>query len=128
METIRQTQIKYCSRALIISITAGLFFLIAEYRSICRGLILGTLFSIINFCLIGAALPYKLNKSRNKSFFLSIGSLYFRYAILAIPIVLAIKDDQYNLYAAITGIFSVQLVLISDHLANYLFSMRHKKV
>ena len=38
------------------------------------------------------------------------------FAGLAIPLVVAIKFDQFNVFATILGIFMIQLVILGDHL------------
>ncbi|OEU68320.1 MAG: hypothetical protein BBJ57_03525 [Desulfobacterales bacterium PC51MH44] len=127
MESIRQTQKKYCSAAIVVAIFAGLLFILADQKPIGKALILGTVFSIINFILMGETLPFRIGKSKNKTFFISLGSIYFRYIILAVPLIMAIKLEQFHLFAVIIGIFLVQLVIIADHLFNYISSARRKQ-
>ena len=124
MEQIRQTQKKYCSRAIIVAIIAGFCFILAGYRPMGKGLILGTLFSIFNFILMGETLPMRINKTRNRTFLLALGSTFFRYGLMAIPIVLAIKLDQFNFFAATAGLFLVQAVILGDHLKQFLIPAR----
>lgn len=127
MEQIRQTQKKYCSLAIIIAIFAGFCFILAGYRPIGKGLVFGTLFSIFNFILIGETLPMRINKTRNMTLLLAFGSIFFRYGLMAIPLVLAIKLDQFNLFAAIAGLFLVQAVILGDHLQHLLLPAREAK-
>ncbi len=128
METIRQTQIKYCSRAIIISITTGLFFLAAGLRDVFKGLLLGTLFSIIDFNLIGSSISCKFNNLKSNLLITALELIELRHVVLTIPIILAVFYDQYSLWAVILGLFSVQFVLILDHFSNYLFSIRNTKI
>ena len=116
METIRQTQKKYCSAAIITAIAVGLVLILTGLRPFGKGLILGTLFSIINFILIGETIPMKIGGTKKKAIWISLGSIYFRYIILAVPLFLAIKMEDFNLIAVILGIFSVQLVILADNL------------
>ena len=120
METIKQIQKKYCSRALIISILIRLVCILAGQPAIGKGLLLGTLFSILNFVLMGQALPRTIGQSKKKTLLISIGSIYFRYIVLAVPVVIAIKFENYNLFAAILGLFSVQVVILSEHFFAYI--------
>jgi len=101
------------------AIVAGFLFILADYIPIGKGLVLGTIFSVVNFVLIGETLPMRIGSSKRRTFFLALGSIFFRYFLMAIPLVLAIKYEQFNLIAVIFGIFSVQIVILSDHLANY---------
>ena len=118
MESVRQTQKKYGSRAMIIAIIAGFFLILAGQRTIGKGLILGTVFSVINFVMIGQTLPLRLSQTKRKTFLFSLGSIVFRYTLLAVPLILAIKFDQFDLPAAICGIFMIQLVILVDYLLN----------
>jgi hypothetical protein len=127
MESIKETQKKYCSRALFTAIVLFFVFYLCKMIPIGKGLLLGTIFSVINFVLIGYGLPMKIGKTRKNVFFLSLGSIFFRFIILAIPIVTAIKLKQFNLVAVVAGLFSVQLVLLLDHLFNLMFSGRQKQ-
>lgn len=128
METLRQTQKKYCSTAITVAILGGLIFILAGQKPVGKGLILGSLFSIVNFILMGETLPLRIGKSKNKTFMWALGSIYFRYIILAIPIILAIKIDQLNLFAAIVGIFLVQIVILGDHFYQYISFSRRKRI
>ena len=116
MEQIRQTQKRYCSRAIIIAIIAGFCFILAGYRPIGKGLVFGTLFSVFNFILIGETLPMRVNKTRKMTLLLAMGSIFFRYGLMAIPLFLAIKLDQFDFFAVMAGLFLVQAVILGDHL------------
>ncbi len=128
METIRETQKKYCSRALTFAIFTGFFFYLVGLTPICKGLVLGTLFSILNFILMGETLPMRLDKSKGKTFFMVIGSMFFRFLLLAVPVVSAIKYEQYNFFAVIFGIFTVQLAILADHIVDLISSRFQKQV
>ena len=116
MESIRATQKKYGTRTMAAAIIIGLLFILAGYKPVGKGLVLGAIFSVINFVLIGETLPSKIGKSSGKTFFLSIGSLFVRYALLAVPLIAAIKFEQFNLLAVIIGIFMIQITIMGDHL------------
>ncbi len=122
MESVSQTQKKYGSRAMIIAIIVAFILILAGLKTVGKGLMLGTIFSVINFVLIGHMLPLRLSQSKRKTFFLSLASIFFRYALLAVPLILAIKFDQFDLPAAIFGIFMIQLVILSDYILNLITS------
>lgn len=125
---IKTTQKKYCSRALLTAIIFGLPFILGGYAPIGKGLILGALFSIINFILIGETLPMKIGQgSPKKLFFISIGSIGVRFSLLAIPVVMAVKLDQFHLVATVIGIFMVQLAIVSDHSIKFISAARRKR-
>lgn len=126
METLRETQKKYCSKALSSAIIFGFISIFIDQSAIGKGLILGTLFSILNFILMGETLPLRIGKTTGRIFAIALGSIAFRYFILAIPIILAIKLDQFNFFSTVLGIFSIQIVLILDHLVSFLKSKTKK--
>ncbi len=126
MESVNQTQKKYGSRAMIVAIITAFILILAGLKPAGKGLILGTIFSVINFVMIGQTLPLRISQTKRKTFILSLGSIFFRYALLAVPLLLAIKFDQFDLPATIFGLFMIQLVILADHLLN-LLSSREKQ-
>ena len=128
MDAIRETQKKYCSRAMLAAIFVGLVFILTDQSAVGKGLILGTFFSIINFILLGQAIPLKAGKSRGKSFFFSLGSIFFRFALMAIPLIIAIRSVKFHLFAVIGGIFMVQIIIMADHIVQTLLSTRSNQI
>ena len=118
MEAIRQTQKKYCSRAMFTAIVIGGFLILIGQQPIGKGFILGAIFSVINFVLIGETLPYKLGKAKGRTILIALGSIFVRFGIMAVPLILAVKFDQFNLLAVVIGIFTVQLVIIADQFSS----------
>jgi len=129
METgtmVLDTQKKYGSRALMLSIGAGLLFLALGQKGICRGLVLGGVFSAVNFVLMGQMLRYRLSDNRKAAIQRSFLSLLMRYALLAIPLVLAVGSDRFDFTATAAGIFMVQLVIMIEHGSRLIFaSFKH---
>ena len=109
------------------AIIIGICFFLAGQKTVGKGLILGTLFSVVNFILIGQALPMRIGKSKRKTFFLSLGSIFFRYALMALPIIVAVKFEQFNLVAAIVGLFMIQYIILADHILKLITSIRNKE-
>ena len=126
MESVKATQKKYGSRAMWIAIIIGLCFFLGGLKPVGKGIILGTGFSVVNFILIGQALPMRIGKSKRKTFILSLGSIFFRYLLMALPIIVAVKFEQFNLVAAIVGLFMIQFVILADHLVKLISSTRTK--
>lgn len=87
-----------------------------------KGLILGTLFSVINFILMGEIIPLQLGHTKKKTYFISFGSIIIRYGLIALPLLLAIKFEQFNLLMVICGVFMIQLVIMADHLVKKISS------
>ena len=128
METIRQTQKKYGTRAMAVAIIAGLALIIAVEKLLGKGLVLGALFSVINFVLIGETLPMKIGHARKKTLLFSLLSIFFRYFLMAIPLILAVKYEQFHLVTTIIGLFMVQLLILADHLLRAVRPTRHQKI
>lgn len=124
MESVKATQKKYGSRAIWLAIVIALCLILGGHKPAGKGVILGAIFSVINFILIGKALPLRIGKSKRKSFFLSLGSIFFRYLLMAIPIIVAVKFEQFNLVAAIIGLFMIQFVVLADHFLRLISSFR----
>lgn len=124
MNEVRQAQKEYCSQAMMLAIGAALIFLVAGAKPISKGLILGTLFSILNFMLIAQSLPSRLEKGRGKALFACLNSVWLRYAMLAVPLIVAAKFEGFNFFAAAAGILMVQLVILGRQLVGKVLAMR----
>jgi hypothetical protein len=124
MESVKQTQKKYGSRAIWVAIILGLCFFLAGLKPVGKGVVLGTIFSVINFVLIGQTLPLRIGKSKRKAFFLSLGSIFGRYILLGVPIVVAVEFKDFNLVASILGLFMIQFVILADHIFKLVWSNR----
>jgi len=109
---------------MLLAIGTALIFLAVGAKPISKGLIIGTLFSILNFILIGQGLHFQLYKGRYKTFLVCMGSIWLRYALLAIPLVMAIKFEMFNFFATAVGIFMVQLIILGHHLGGMLLPLR----
>jgi len=116
MEAVRQTQKRYCTRAMTISILAALVLMLAGHKGIGKGLVLGTLFSVFNFILMGEALPLRLQRERGMTFALTLLSVCLRYILLATPVIVALKWGEIDLMAAVLGIFMVQIMILGDQI------------
>jgi len=110
-----------------LAIAAGFVLILAGQNAIAKGLVLGTIFSIVNFILMGEMLPLKLGKSNRMAFFWSLLSLLLRYAFVAIPLIVAIKFRQFNLISVICGIFLVQVMILAESLLSARSSVRNKQ-
>ena len=128
MEAVRQIERKYGRRALITAIFIGFILILAGYKPAGKGLILGALFGIINFVLMGEAIPLQIMRTGSKAslFFRSLGSMVFRYALLAVPVFLAIRYDTFELFAVLPGIMMVQIMILTEQVYK-LIHLRHKK-
>jgi hypothetical protein len=121
---LNQIQKEYCSQAMMLAIGAAMIFLVAGAKPISKGLILGTLFSILNFVLIAQSLPSRLDKGRGKTFMICLSSVWLRYAVLAVPLIVAAKFEIFNFFAAAAGVLMVQMVILGRQLIGKVFPMR----
>jgi len=124
--TVLDTQKKYGSRALMLARGAGLLFLALGQKEICRGLVLGGVFSAVNFALMGQLLRYRISGNRKVATRRSLASMLLRYVLLAIPLILSVRSDRFNFPATVVGIFMVQLVILIEHGSRLIFtSVKH---
>jgi len=114
-DEVLKTQKKICSWAMTSAIVVAFVFIILDEKAIAKGLILGTLFSIINFVLLGKAIPIMIGQRPSKTRIVGLISILCRYGVLAIPLILGIKFDAFNFVAVVVGIFSVQIVTLVDY-------------
>lgn len=124
MEAIRNTQKKFGSRALATAVVFGLLLVLLGQKTLAKGLVLGTLFSVINFVLMGQVLPLLVDPSRRRSVLISCGSILFRYMLLALPLLLALKLTNVDFWATVLGIFMVQITIMGDQLFHFIFPGR----
>jgi hypothetical protein len=115
-DLIRKTQQRYCTLALTMAILAGTVLMFFGYTAWGKGLILGSLFSILNFILMAMALPVRLGKGRGKSSLFSFSSIFLRYAILALPLIWALRQETIAVSTVALGLFMVQVAILGDHL------------
>ena len=100
--------------ALIAAIIGGAGLMVAGYVPLGKGLLAGTLFSILNFWLIAKALPHRLGHGRSKTFLLSITSIYGRYALMALPLIIAVKIPHIAISTVVIGLFAVPLMILGE--------------
>ncbi|SFM52362.1 ATP synthase subunit I [Thermodesulforhabdus norvegica] len=92
----------------------GLVIFMLGYKAVARGLVLGGLFSVINFNLMAHFLPYQLGVARARASVIAFASLLGRLLLLSIPIVVALKWDNFNAVATIVGLFAVPVGLFIE--------------
>ena len=125
---VRELQKNYGTKAMALAIGISLIFLFTGYTSVCRGLVLGALFSTVNFVLMANSFHLKIRSDRKKASLAALGNILLRYAFMAIPLFVAIKLPRFDLVATVVGLFMVQSVILTDHvLRNFQFSWRKQK-
>jgi uncharacterized membrane protein len=124
---IPNLQKRYGTLAMAVAIGIGLIFLLMGYKTVCRGLVLGALFSTINFVLMAHSMHRQIKAERVKASLSAFGNICFRYIFMAIPLIIALKLPRFNLVATIAGLFMVQSVILADHLYRNIFSGEGEK-
>ena len=113
---IANTQKRYGTTSMMAAIFIGILFILMGHKAQAKGLILGSIFSVLNFVLMGEILPLIVGHSRKKSSFISLGSIVFRHGLLAVPLILALKMEWLDFAATVIGLFMVQIMIMGDHL------------
>ena len=106
---------------MVMAVIAGMIFILAGQKSIAKGLVLGSVFSVINFVLIGEILPMIITASRKRSVLFSFASMLFRFLLLSVPLLLSLKMESLNFAAATVGIFMVQIVIMGSHILRLIY-------
>ena len=122
---VREVQKRYGSTAMVLAIGISLIFLIIGHKAQCRGIVMGALFSVINFVLMGESIHLTVKPERSRASLSAFGNILFRYSLLAIPLYLAIKLPRFDLMATIAGLLMVQLVILAHHISQrFIYSWR----
>lgn len=109
-------QKRYIRLSLISAVLLGGLLMVIGQRPLGKGLILGTLFGIVNFILMALALPMRLRYVRGKALLFSLTSIYVRFALMALPLIWALKHDSVALTTTAAGLFMIQIAIFGDHL------------
>lgn len=113
---VNQAQRRICSLAMLSALMVAVVFMLIQENAIAKGLLLGTLFSILNFVLMGKSIPMTLGRPRHMAGMIGLASILFRYLLLAVPMVVGIKSSSFNFVAVVAGIFSVQIVTLFEYI------------
>lgn len=111
-----QLKKRICSHTLKAVLVLAVFFLIIQENAIAKGLVLGTLCSLINFMLLGVSVPMTIRHTRYRAGLIGLVSILARYILLAIPLIMGIKLESFNFVAVVIGVFAVQIVTLIEHL------------
>ena len=99
------------------SVLVALCMYLVGYAGVARGLVLGSLFSVLNFAVMAQFLPYQVKMgSRRKAFGIALGSLIARLALMGIPLVVALKTESFNFWAVAAGLFTVPAAVVVDNI------------
>ncbi len=113
---IARVQKRICSLAIMVNLVAASGLIIMNQNAIAKGLLLGTLFGIANFVLLGMSAPLTIGKTRVRASFITLTSLLIRFALLAIPMVVGLKSTAFSFGAVVLGVFSIQIITLVEYL------------
>ncbi|MBW1888972.1 MAG: hypothetical protein JRF32_00975 [Deltaproteobacteria bacterium] len=125
---ISHTQKRYGTLSMMAAIFMGIFLILLGHKALAKGLILGSLFSVLNFVLMGEILPLLIGHSRKKSSLVSFGSIVFRHGLLAVPLILSLKMEWLDFTTTVIGLFMVQFMIMGDHLVKRFLPGRVKQI
>ena len=112
--SLRQPLIRYGTLALTLAVVPGAILVFAGFIPLGKGLILGALFSVVNFTMMAFALPLRIGRKRGPATLISLASITVRYALLAAPLVIAVTDSRIAVSSTSAGLFMVQLAILID--------------
>ncbi|MFC1494578.1 ATP synthase subunit I [Thermodesulfobacteriota bacterium] len=117
-EEIKKTQKQYCTNAMFYAIVAAFILIIIGEKTIGKGLILGTLFSVLNFIIMGVLIERQITHAGTKARAGAFSFLYMlmRFAVLSIPLIISYKVEALNFFGTVAGIFMVQFAILFDNL------------
>lgn len=109
-------QKKLCSQAMLAAIAGALILILFGEKAVGKGLVLGTLFSALNFVLMGHFFHHTMSNSRPRASAAAFGSILFRFALMAIPLIISIRLDSIHIIGAVIGLFMVQMIILFNHI------------
>ena len=105
---------RYCTMAMGYALPVGALLIVAGLPAMGKGLILGALFAAVDFVLMAQALPLRLAASAGqagvRAWVVKIG----RFALKAVPLVIAVRLGQIDFPMTVVGLFAVQICLLAD--------------
>ena len=113
-ETVSGIQKRVCSRAMLGAVIGAFILILVGEKTLGKGLVLGTLFSIVNFVLMAHLMSLNPAHSRARASAAALGSIVFRFALLAVPLILSLRLDSIHLLGVVIGLFMIQLTLLFD--------------
>ncbi|MDY6909830.1 MAG: ATP synthase subunit I [Thermodesulfobacteriota bacterium] len=99
------------------SVMAALMVYLLGYAPAAKGLVLGALFSVVNFVIMAQLLPRQvgLGHQRKKATGAALFSIVIRLGLLAVPLFVALKSEGFHLWAVVVGLFAVPIGIMVEH-------------
>lgn len=117
-------QRRLARRTFEFSVIIGVIVFAVGFKAVAKGLILGALFSVINFSMMAQVLPYQVGLNRRKATGLAFVSIFVRLGILAIPLIVALKSESFHWIAVAVGLFAVPIAIFIDQCIGQRFYKR----
>jgi hypothetical protein len=99
---------------MLVAVIGAVALILVGEKALGKGLVLGTLFSIVNFVLMAHLMSLNAASSRTRASAAALGSIVFRFALLAIPLILSLRLDSIHLVGVVIGLFMIQMTLLFD--------------
>jgi hypothetical protein len=106
---------KICTWSITCSTAIAVICLLFQQTAVAKGLVIGAIFSVINFVLLGQTIPMTLYKSRAKAGMIGFSSILGRYVLLAVPLIIGIKLPSFSFVAVVIGVFSIQITTLVSY-------------
>jgi len=97
-----------------VGLSLGLYLL--GYSEVGKGLVLGAVFSVLNFALMAQCLPLQvgLGAHRRKATFVALASVLLRFVLMAVPLGIGLRSDRFSFWAVVVGLFSIPLGIVAE--------------
>jgi hypothetical protein len=112
MEQLIKFKKAIISLIIIIAAVAAAAALALGAVSTAKGLVLGSLFSLLNFLIMAIQTPGRIGQSRRAATVSSGSGLFLRLAIMAVAPYVAIQVPAISLPATVAGLFNLQVSVI----------------
>ncbi len=109
-----------CTNTMALATVVALVCNWAVSPTCAMGLVLGAVFSCLNFILIPVGWRFGEAAERKRASVISLASIIFRYMLLSLPLILAAKSSSISFWSAAAGIMAVQIYLVADSIAGRL--------
>jgi len=116
MEELQQFKKSIVFQILLTAAVVSAAALLFGFLPAAKGFALGSLFSLANFLVMTRQAPKRLGKSSSRVGWESYLSLLFRFALLGLPLYLALRLPQFHFVWTALGIFNLQFSIIIHNL------------
>lgn len=114
MEAIDTLRRRYGGGALAAAAALGILAYLGGWPAVARGLVLGSLFSALNFHLLGKTLAKNMATTQGRAMRVLRIARAGRILLLGVPLVLAVKLPALDLPATVAGLFMVPMAILLD--------------